>query len=93
MLRHRSSLCCNITVCQAFLGSGCFQIGVTKRTDRKHLEICVVNHMNPKGDLSLLQVAEYRKNKQDARRARQEDEQAELDELQWKQDEEDVCCY
>lgn len=36
-------------------------------------------------------MAEYRKNKQDARRARQEEEQAELDELQQQQDEEEVC--
>ena len=37
-----------------------------------------------------LQVAEYRKNKQELRKARREEEQAELDELQRKQDEEDV---
>ena len=80
-------------VCQLFSGSGCFQIEVTKRTDRKHLGICVANQMDKTGDPLLLQVAEYRKNKQDARKARQEEEQAELDELQQKQDEEDVCCY
>ncbi len=41
--------------------------------------------------LSCIQVAEYRSNKAEARRARVAEEQAELDDMQRKQAEEDVC--
>jgi len=38
-----------------------------------------------------VQVAQYRSNKQEARRAKLTEEQAELDDMQKKQAEEDVC--